>query len=165
MGSFMKPDIKLKSIYDLDPVMLKSKGIKGLLFDIDNTLEEYATIVPSEKLIKFIKMISDCGFKIGIISNAKIKRSQIFAEGFPKEEYPMIYITGKAQKPLKKGFVEITEQMGIYLHEAAMIGDQLYTDILGGNRAGCLTILVNPININIEPSFVKFKRFFEKPFL
>ena len=165
MGSLMKPDLKIKSIYDLNPEMLKNKGIKGLLFDIDNTLGEYATKIPGEKLIHFIKMLSDKGLKIGIVSNAKIHRAEAFTSGFPKESYPEIFVAGKAGKPLKKGFVEITAKMGIKLNEAAMIGDQLFTDILGANRAGCFSILVDPINPNIEPGFVRFKRFFEKPFM
>ena len=59
MGRFLKPDLKLKSVYDLDPEMLQNNGIKGLLFDIDNTLEEYATKVPSGRLVEFIKFLSD----------------------------------------------------------------------------------------------------------
>lgn len=165
MGRFLKPDLKLKSVYDLDPEMLQNNGIKGLLFDIDNTLEEYATKVPSGRLVEFIKFLSDNSFKIGIISNAEVSRAEAFAKGFPTEAYPNIFITGKAGKPLKKGFVEITEKMGINLFETAMIGDQLFTDILGANRAGCFSVLVEPINPKIEPGFVKFKRFFEKPFM
>ena len=72
---------------------------------------------------------------------------------------------GKAGKPLKKGFNELAQKFGLELNQIAMVGDQLFTDILGGNRAGCTTILVTPINIKIEPGFVRFKRFFEKPFL
>ena len=165
MGSFVKPDLKIKSIYELNPEMLKNRGIKGLLFDIDNTLEEYATKVPGKQLIEFLKMLSDDGFKIGIVSNAKIHRAEAFKSGFPKESYPKIFVVGKAGKPLKKGFVEITGKMGINLNEAAMIGDQLFTDVLGANRAGCYSVLVDPINPKIEPCFVRFKRFLEKPFI
>ena len=99
MGSFVKPDLKIKSIYELNPEMLKNRGIKGLLFDIDNTLEEYATKVPGKQLIEFLKMLSDDGFKIGIVSNAKIHRAEDFKSGFPKESYPEIFVAGKAGKP------------------------------------------------------------------
>lgn len=165
MGRFMKADIKVNTIYDMDLNSLKELGIKGFFFDIDNTLEEYATKQPGEKLISYIKQLSDNGFKIGILSNAKVERAHFFAEGFPKDNYPEIYFVGKAGKPLKKGFNELAQKFGLELNQIAMVGDQLFTDILGGNRAGCTTILVTPINIKIEPGFVRFKRFFEKPFL
>lgn len=161
----MKADLKLDSIYDINTELLKQNGIKGLLFDIDNTLEEYATAKPCAKSIDFIRLLSDCGFKVGIITNARHERAEDFFEGFPKDNYPELFIISKAGKPLKKGFKKIVSDMGIKLNEAAMIGDQIYTDILGGNRSGCFTILVRPINLNIEPAFVRFKRLIEKPFI
>ncbi len=165
MGSFMKADIKANTIYDIDLDYLKARGIKAFLFDIDNTLEEYATSVPGEKLISFIKNLSDNGFIIGILSNAKAERAKLFVAGFPIEDYPKILYLGKAGKPLKKGYKMLSDMLGVDIKETVMVGDQLFTDILGGNRAGCMTILVNPINIKIEPAFVRFKRLFEKPFL
>ena len=57
MGHFMKADLKIDNIYHINPEMLKNLGIKGILFDIDNTLEEYATVIPSQKTIDFIKRI------------------------------------------------------------------------------------------------------------
>lgn len=165
MGRFLKPDLKIESIYDIDPEMLKINGIKGLLFDIDNTLEEYATKMPGKKVSDFLRKLYDLGFKIGIVSNAKPERAAEFVAGFPKDDYPNVFFVGKAGKPLKRGFAEISDIMGIDLKYLAMVGDQLFTDILGGNRSGCFSILVNPINIKIEPGFVRFKRFFEKPFL
>lgn len=165
MGRFLKPDLKIESIYDIDPEMLKKCGIKGLLFDIDNTLEEYATKAPGKKVSDFLLKLYDMGFKIGIVSNAKPERAADFVAGFPIDNYPTVFFVGKAGKPLKRGFTEISNKMGINLNELAMVGDQLFTDILGGNHSGCFSILVNPINVKIEPGFVRFKRFFEKPFL
>ena len=149
MGSFMKADFKLDSIYDLDPVLLKEKGIKGILFDIDNTLEEYAAKEPGEKSIALIRCLGEQGFRIGILSNASHKRAERFLAG----------------KPLRSGFHRLIDEMGIKPREAVMVGDQLYTDIWGGNRSGCYTVLVKPINKSIEPVFVRFKRFIEKPFI
>ena len=165
MGSFMKANLKLDSIYDLDPVSLKKMGMKGILFDIDNTLEEYATKEPGERSIAFIRRLGEYGFRIGILSNASHKRAERFLNGFPKMYYPEILMVSKAGKPLKSGFLKLVHEMGIKPQEAVMVGDQLYTDIWGGNRAGCYTVLVNPINKSIEPAFVRFKRFIEKPFM
>ena len=165
MGRFMRADIKLENIYEIKPEMLRENGIKGLLFDIDNTLEEYATEQPKEKSIEFLRMLSENGFKIGILSNAKHLRAAYFLDGFPKENYPEIYLESQAGKPLKKGFRKLISKMGIKPEETVMVGDQLYTDIWGGNRTGCKTILVTPINKSIEPAFVRFKRLIEKPFM
>ncbi len=165
MGSFMKADFKLDSIYDLDPVLLKEKGIKGILFDIDNTLEEYAAKEPGEKSIALIRCLGEQGFRIGILSNASHKRAERFLNGFPKTDYPEVLMVSKAGKPLRSGFHRLIDEMGIKPREAVMVGDQLYTDIWGGNRSGCYTVLVKPINKSIEPVFVRFKRFIEKPFI
>lgn len=165
MGSFMKADLKLDSIYDIDPAVLKEKGIKGILFDIDNTLEEYDTKEPGEKSIAWIRYLSECGFRIGILSNASHKRAERFLNGFPKVDFPEILMVSKAGKPLKFGFLKLIREMEIEPHEAVMVGDQLYTDIWGGNRSGCATIFVKPINQSIEPVFVRLKRLIEKPFI
>ena len=98
------------------------------------------------------------------LSNAKKERADKFIKGFTGEDFN-IYCCAKAGKPLKKGFAIMADKMNLNLNEIAMVGDQLYTDILGGNKAGCYTILVNPINVKIEPWFVRFKRFLEKPFM
>ena len=165
MGSFMKADRKLDSIYELDPVFLKARGMKGIIFDIDNTLEEYAAKEPGERSVALIRRLGAAGFRIGILSNASHKRAEAFLNGFPKTDYPEILMVSKAGKPLKSGFLKLVGEMGIRPQEAVMVGDQLYTDIWGGNRCGCYTILVNPINTSIEPAFVRFKRLIEKPFM
>lgn len=165
MGRFMKADIKLESVQDIDPAALKKKGIRGILFDIDNTLEEYNTKRPGEKSIALMKKLSNAGFRIGILSNAKNKRAEQFVEGFPKNDFPEIAVVSDAGKPLKSGFKKLLAKMGVEPKESVMVGDQLYTDILGGNCSGLRTILVKPINLNAEPRFVRFKRLIEKPFM
>ena len=65
---------------------------------------------------------------------------------------------------MKKGYNYICEKLGLKPCEIACIGDQLFTDIWGGNRAGCYTVFVKPIDTGYEPPFVRFKRLFEKPF-
>jgi len=152
-----KPDIYVDNIFEIDLEYLKKKGIKGLFFDIDNTLEPYATPKPSSKTIDFFNNLIQKGFKVGIISNARLVRAELFCENLN------IDYVGKAQKPSKRGYDLLSKKMGIKKNEAAMIGDQLFTDIWGGKSNGCLTILVQPIE-GKEPFFVKFKRYLEKPF-
>ena len=161
----LKPDIKCGSIYELDTESLRRRGVRGLFFDIDNTMEPYSTPLPSEKLAKWLEGLTAAGFVIGILSNAKQARIAKFVDGFPPELRDRILYVYKAAKPLKKGFRKLLAYAGLDANEGAMIGDQLYTDIWGGNRAGLTTILVPPIDPSIEPPFVRFKRIFEKPFL
>ncbi|MBQ2306090.1 MAG: HAD hydrolase-like protein [Clostridia bacterium] len=105
------------------------------------------------------------GFVIGILSNARQERIAKFVGGFPPELRDRILYVYKAAKPLKKGFRKLLADAGLRAEEGAMIGDQLFTDIWGGNRAGLTTVLVTPIDPSIEPPFVRFKRIFEKPFI
>ena len=161
----LKPDIKCTSIYELDTESLRRGGVRGLFFDIDNTMEPYSTPLPSEKLAEWLTELTDAGFVVGILSNAKQARIAKFVDGFPPELRDRILYVYKAAKPLKKGFRKLLASAGLDAREGAMIGDQLYTDIWGGNRAGLTTILVPPIDPSIEPPFVRFKRIFEKPFL
>ncbi len=161
----MKPSIKCRSIYDLDFGELRSIGIRGLMFDIDNTMEPYAQAVPSEKLCTWLSKLCEMGFRIAIVSNAKEERVERFCAGFPKSDFPLEVISvAHAGKPLEKGFKEACTRMGVEPGQTAMIGDQLFTDILGGNRFGALTILVKPIAPEKEPPFVRFKRIFERLF-
>ena len=161
MGKGMKPDKSIACIYDIDPAEMRALGVKGFLFDIDNTLEVYAAPLPSARLQQWLSELKREGFRLGIISNAKIVRAKHFADGF---DFPVEFV-GKAGKPLKKGFTQLAASLKLRPAEIAMVGDQLYTDILGGNRFGCYTILVSPIDLSREPAFVRFKRLLEKPFL
>lgn len=161
----MKPSIKCRSVYDLDLSELRSIGIRGLMFDIDNTLEPYAQEVPSEKLCAWLSQLCEKGFRVAIVSNAKEARVERFCAGFPKSTFPLEVISvAEAGKPLEKGFKEASSRMGLDPGQTAMIGDQLFTDILGGNRFGAMTILVKPIAPEKEPPFVRFKRLFERLF-
>ncbi len=147
------------SKFDIDFDKLYNMGIRGIFFDIDNTLEEYSAPEPLPETRDFINQLREKGFKVGVVSNAKRERTEMFCGDILPDR------VWKAGKPLSKGFKQICKKFGLRPNEVAMVGDQLYTDILGGNIFGAYTILVKPINQEIEPPFVAFKRFLEKPFL
>ncbi len=161
----LKPDIRYGDIYDTDADALKKSGIKLLLFDIDNTLEPYSAPLPGERLSDWLRSLIGAGFTAGIVSNAKRERIASFVEGFPDDIRERILYTYGAAKPSRKGFLRLCAEAGADPSETAMFGDQLFTDILGGNRAGLTTVLVKPIDPGIEPPFVRFKRLIERPFL
>ena len=138
--------------------MLKCKGIYGLILDIDNTL--VATHIKEEdyKIIEYIKTLKENGIKVIIVSNGRKKRVELFCEPLGIE---FVY---KALKPLKRGFDIAIEKMGLPADKIADVGDQLFTDVLGGNLKGIHTFLVRPIDLDV-PFLIKLKRIFERPLL
>ena len=149
------PDIYAQSIFTINYEKLIQRGIKCLLFDLDNTCIPYLKKQPTKKLKDEFDKLTEMGFHVIIFSNSPKKR----LEPFKKElNVDCCY---KAGKPRKKKFLKILKMYNYSLSEAAIIGDQLVTDIYGGNRVGITTILVNPIS-NIDMPFTKIHRFIEK---
>lgn len=158
MGRFLSPDAYLKSIYSLTAEGLKKHGIKGIIFDIDNTLVPTYTKEADIKVATFLEDLKRNGIKIAIVSNARQERVEKFCRHLDVDYFY------KALKPFRKGYVKAVETMGLRPSEAAIAGDQFFTDILGGNLLGMKTILIKPIDSR-EPFPVKLKRILEKPFL
>ena len=139
MDNFI-PDMYQKSIYHIDYDKLQDSGIKCLLFDLDNTCIPYKDKVPNKKLVELFETLKDMDFKLIIFSNATKKRIAPF-----KKELNVDCLA-RAGKPSKRNFLKVINMFHYDLSEVAIIGDQLYKDILGGNRVGIMTILVNPMS-------------------
>lgn len=155
MGKGLQPDLFVKSIFSLDINWLKERGIKGVLLDIDNTLITHKQKIPDEKVIELIKYFQNNGIKTAIVSNATKRRVDLFNEKLG------LYARYRAFKPSHKGFLKAMAKLNLTPAETAVIGDQLFTDIRGGNKIGLITILVEPLDIN-EPITVRLKRILEK---
>lgn len=152
------PDIFIEDVYKIDIQMLKEKNIKGLILDVDNTLVAQYIKDPDEKLIKWVNNNKDNNIKMCIVSNGSPKR----VKEFNKElNLPII---SKAKKPLKKGFLKALEIMELKEDQVAVVGDQLLTDVWGGNRLNMFTILVKRIDPK-EEKLVQLKRYIEKAIL
>jgi len=136
------PDIYQKSIYHIDYEKLYDNGIKCLLFDLDNTCAPYKDKEPNKKLIELFETLKDMDFKIIIFSNATKKRIAPFKKALNVD------CLARAGKPRKKSFLKILRMFNYKLSDVAIIGDQLYKDILGGNKVGITTILVNPMSLD-----------------
>lgn len=134
------PDIYLNTVYELDIEALKGKGIKGIIVDIDNTLVSWDTRVPDQKVVDLVCRLASEGFKLCILSNNTRKRVEEFNECL---KLPAIH---KAVKPSKTAFRRAMKLMGTAAEDTAVIGDQLFTDVLGGNRMNLFTVLVSPIS-------------------
>jgi len=150
-----KSNFFYNTVYDIDYSLLKSKGIKALLFDIDNTLVCYDAPYPDEKLFALFDKLKEDGFKLYLLSNNNKERVKIFSE---KANLPY---RGRALKPLKLNIKRAMKVLSTDKKTTALIGDQLFTDVWGANRAGITSILVNPIS-DKEDRFVAFKRHLEK---
>lgn len=145
-----------KTVFDIDFELLKNSGISAVIFDIDNTLASYVDEVPPKKTAELLKKLSDMGFKLFLLSNNKRKRVRIFAE---KAGIPYI---SRGAKPLKFNIWRAMKKMKAKKSETILVGDQIFTDIWGANRAGIKSVLVDPVSKTNEDKFVAFKRIFEK---
>lgn len=149
------PKLKVESIQKIDFEVLAKNNIKGLILDIDNTLVPQHMMDADERAIEWIEKVKSLGIKACIVSNASKKRVIRFNERL------QIHAIHRASKPGTKAYLKAIELMEIKKEEAAVIGDQIFTDIYGGNRVGLFTILVNPIDRK-EAVWVMLKRFPEK---
>ena len=139
MDNFV-PDIYQKSIYHIDYEKLLDSGIKCILFDLDNTCIPYKDKEPNKKLVNLFEDLKDKGFKLIIFSNATKRRIA------PFKKVLNVDCLARASKPSGKNFLKVLKLFNLKLSEVAIIGDQLYKDILGGNKVGITTILVNPMS-------------------
>lgn len=136
----LAPDYYVKSVYDLDLDALYARGIRAIITDLDNTLVSWDDPLPNAGLLEWLKKVQDKGFSVYIVSNNSQERVRKFAQAFG---VPAI---SKAVKPRRRAFRMACEAMGVTLAETAVIGDQIFTDVLGGNRLGVFTILVVPVS-------------------
>ena len=134
------PDVYQKSIYDINYNKLWNQGIKCLLFDLDNTLVPPSVKNPTKKLHELFDELKKIGFRIIIFSNATKKRLKPFKDGLEVD------CSALSKKPCKKKFLVVMSEYNYTINDVAIIGDQILTDVLGGNKVGILTILVNPIS-------------------
>ncbi len=147
------PDVYQKSIYTINYKKLKKNGIKCLLFDLDNTIAPYKVNEPDVKVKELFARLEE-DFKVIIISNSPKNRIRPFKE---KLNVDCAY---SSRKPFKTKYKKILEIYNFEIDEVACIGDQILTDILGANRMGFTSILVNRV-AKYETIFTKFNRFFE----
>jgi len=149
------PDIYVKSIYYIDYEKLKERGIKCILFDLDNTIAPLSIKKPNKKIKDHFMKLKNMGFKIIIFSNSGKVRLKPF-----KEELE-VDCAFSCKKPMRKKFDLILKEYKYNISEVVIVGDNIITDILGGNKVGITTILVNPIS-NKEKTTTRICRIYEK---
>ena len=132
------PKMYQKSIYTINYKKLKKQKIKCLLFDLDNTCVGYHEKNPTKELEKLFKDLKKQGFKVIIFSNATTARLVTFGK-------LGVVCHPASKKPLTHNFKKILRKYHYQKKEVFIIGDQLFTDIYGGNKVGIMTCLVDPL--------------------
>lgn len=149
------PDQHVQNILDITPEMLVERGVKGIITDLDNTLVEWDRPEATPELIKWFTSIKEKGILITIVSNNTQHRVKSFSDPVG---IPFIY---SARKPMTKAFKRALKDMKLKNEEVVVIGDQLLTDVLGGNRLGLHTILVVPV-ASSDGFWTRFNRKIER---
>ena len=152
------PDYYFDTVYDIPLSLLKKEHIRCLLLDIDNTLVPYDVSDSTEQNRAWFDALFRAGIRVLFVSNNTPERVARFAEplGIP--------YTADAGKPGVKKYRALSEKERVSLDGCAVVGDQIFTDVLAASRLGVKSILVRPIK-NVENNFFRFKRFFERPFV
>ena len=147
-----------KDIYEITPDMLREAGIAALILDIDNTLVTYDDLKPTDKVAEWLASMHKSGIQTAFVSNNHAPRVESFCEGLG------CYFHADAKKPSRRYLREAMAHMGTSVENTACVGDQLFTDVWAGKRAGMRAFLVPPIK-DKRTLFFRTKRLLEKPFL
>ena len=157
MSLSLLPGLMTEKLTDLTPEMLQKRGISLLMMDFDNTIVPYTTDVPTEEMQAWLERMNASPVKIAIVSNSKNERLIRFCEA-----YHLDYIM-RAHKPRPDGLRQCMERFGFSPENAAIVGDQIFTDTLAGNLAGVTPILVKAIDNHTF--WLKARHVLELPFV
>ena len=151
------PTIIVESVTQLTPELLQKMDIRLLMLDFDNTIVPYTTNVPTDEMENWLKTMLASDIQLCVVSNSKRDRVKKFCAG-----YGIDCIT-HARKPFSKGIRECLNKYGIAPKHCALVGDQIFTDTLGANGCGVMSILVKAIdNHNF---WLKARHVLELPFI
>ena len=151
------PDVIVPSVTDLTPELLRSRNIRFLMLDFDNTIVPYTTDTPTEEMERWLRTMQMSEIGICVVSNSKRDRVVRFCEarGIPCITH--------SKKPFSRGILQCRDRFDLDLRYAALAGDQIYTDVLGANCAGAVSVLVRPIHLhNI---WLRLRHVAELPFI
>ena len=150
--------VALRSVCDISPAVLQKLGVRGLLLDVDNTLTTHDNPTPAPGVEAWIAQMKQHGIRMCIVSNNHPPRVQPFAARLGVD-----YVC-EGKKPLSSGFRRAMQKMGLHRKELAVVGDQIFTDVLGANLMRLKCIFVFPMQME-QTRFFRIKRRLELPFL
>lgn len=146
------PDERVETIKDVDYDKLKDSGIEAVIFDLDNTLARWGEESLEREVLDLFEEINGLGLNIAVLSNSRKKEIEKFIADLP---FPHLFNAGK---PKSRGFKAMLNEIGVPPEKTAMVGDQLFTDVLGANRMNMYTIRVEPLDPDREYKFTRINR-------
>ena len=152
------PEYYFKTFNEASADFLASIGVKGIVLDVDNTLEPYENPLPGDHVKQWLTELKEQGISAAIVSNNGGERINLFNSQLG---LPAYY---KAKKPFKKNVLNAMKDMGTDKSNTILMGDQVFTDVWAAHNTGIRAILVPPIKDKTDV-FTKFKRLLEKPIL
>lgn len=151
------PRLIYPALTDIRPEDLCSRGLTLLMLDFDNTIVPYTTDTPTEPMKAWLRAMAASDVQLCVVSNSKRDRVRIFCA-----EYGLDCIT-HAKKPFSRGIRQCLDRYQTKPQHAALVGDQIYTDVLGGNGAGLTSILITAIHNH--NTWIKLRHVAELPFI
>lgn len=151
------PQIILPDVTCITPALLRQHGIRGLLLDIDGTLMQTRDTMPAQPVLDWMQRMKAEGFVLYILSNNRHEgRVRAFAQsvGIPWQHL--------ARKPRQAGFARAFRETGLAPAQLALVGDQIFTDMWGARRAGCLAVMVESTDTYLW--YFPLRRLAELPF-
>jgi len=148
----ISPDYYLRSVSDIDLDALRSRGVDTLLVDLDNTLLPRDTSAVPESARKWVRSLAAHGFKVCLVSNNWHERVSEVAEELG------IDLVAKAVKPLPFAFLRALRKVGSTRSSSAVVGDQMFTDVVGGKLLGMVTVMVLPLSQSDLPHTLALRR-------
>lgn len=155
MGLF-RPTALKPGLADLSPELFRQLGVSAVLLDVDNTIASYTSHQPIPGAVEWARAMTQAGFQLIIVSNNFKKRVGPFAAKFGLD------FISFACKPLPWGYLKARSRLGLRCGECAIVGDQIFTDVVGANLCGMKSVLLSPIEPEEGITF-RVRRFFEKP--
>jgi uncharacterized protein len=153
----LTPHLIVPDVTHIKPAWLDANGIKGFIFDLDNTLMRPHTGQLDPHVADWLADIRDRGYGCSVISNNPITPyiQQV-------EQVLGFRCLSKARKPRRAGLLQGLQWLGLPAHQVVVVGDRPLTDIWGGNRIGAKTILVDPLNKANEGTMIRWLRRMER---
>lgn len=157
MSLSLLPNAIVGSLTQLTPEYLSRQDIRLLMLDFDNTIVPYTTDAPTQQMLQWLEMMKNTDIALCVVSNSHNDRVKIFCE-----KYAINCIT-HAKKPFSRGILECLRQYRLPASACALVGDQIYTDVLGANGCGVYSILVK--SIDNHNFWLKARHILELPFI
>ncbi|UFJ38900.1 YqeG family HAD IIIA-type phosphatase [Brevibacillus humidisoli] len=151
----LMPNEFVESIHDINMEDLRSRQIRAIITDLDNTLVEWDRPLATPEVERWFAEMRQAGIQVTVVSNNKQERVLTFCQPLG------VNFIWAARKPTSQAFIRAVEKMNVRIEETVVIGDQLFTDVLGGNLLGFYTILVVPVT-DTDGFWTRFNRWLER---